>query len=52
MFGKGNGDHLPQDGLGLHAHALDAVDQHQRAVRHAECGGDLEKATSTRGQVR
>ena len=35
--------HLAEHGLGLHAHALDAVDNDERAVGDAQRGRDLRR---------
>mmetsp|Transcript_25409 Transcript_25409/g.43424 ORF Transcript_25409/g.43424 Transcript_25409/m.43424 type:complete len:875 (-) Transcript_25409:33-2657(-) len=42
---------LAQHGLGLHAHALDAVDDHERAVGHAERGRHLGGEVNVTGRV-
>ena len=45
------GDGLAQHGLGLHAHALDRVDDDERAVGHAERGGHLRREVNVTGRV-
>ena len=42
---------LAQHGLGLHAHALDAVDDDERAVGDAQSGGDLGREVNVAGRV-
>ena len=42
---------LAQHGLGLHAHALDAVDDDERTVGDAQSGGDLGREVNVAGRV-
>ena len=42
---------LAQHSLGLHAHALDAVDDDERAVGDTESGGDLRREVNVTGRV-
>ena len=44
-------ERLAQDGLGLHAHTLDAVDDDESAVGDAERGGDLGGEVNVTGRV-
>ena len=45
------GDGLPEHGLGLDAHAGDAVNDHEGAVGDAERGGDLGREVNMAGRV-
>ena len=42
---------LAQHSLGLHAHALDAVDDDERTVGDAQSGGDLGREVNVAGRV-
>ena len=44
-------ERLPQHGLRLHAHALDAVDDDERAVGDAQRGGDFGREVDVPGRV-